>query len=332
MDSQVEGDQPTSNPRSNPPLSSPLDPTTGKANMPERPKNPGENQEDPTKELRREFRWFEVLSFGIQLLLAIVGIRALYIYGGQLQVMQRTLDEMKRSGSVATNQTWQAIGNMNWLARTTDEAVNTQAIAAANQNIQMRATVAEIAKLANATQESNKVARQATEAQTRPWIDVEGIPEIVDTSAGLSNSSPYTSVLFNIRLRNYGNSPAVLEQPPFVLMDFSKPVNEFFDHSNVCNKHESRILSTIFPNAAPITRGVYANTVESTSPVRPLEDRRWTFLGGCIVYKGSNGGGPYYTRVIYRVLFSDEITGASGGLRYRKISSGDITLAYIDAQ
>jgi hypothetical protein len=52
--------------------------------------------------------------------LAVVGIVALCIYSGQLKVMQGTLTEMKRSGGSATWQMWEAIGNINWLAKTMD--------------------------------------------------------------------------------------------------------------------------------------------------------------------------------------------------------------------
>ena len=46
------------------------------------------------------------------------GTRRYTIYaGGQLQVMRDTLAEMKRIGQSATEQIWQAIGNINWLAR-----------------------------------------------------------------------------------------------------------------------------------------------------------------------------------------------------------------------
>ena len=45
---------------------------------------------------------FENLSLGIQVALAIIGIGALYIYGGQLTIMRGTLQEMKRSGDAAT--------------------------------------------------------------------------------------------------------------------------------------------------------------------------------------------------------------------------------------
>jgi hypothetical protein len=45
-------------------------------------------------ELAREFRWVEVASLAVNGFLAIIGIVALCIYGGQLRVMRGQLDEM----------------------------------------------------------------------------------------------------------------------------------------------------------------------------------------------------------------------------------------------
>ena len=49
----------------------------------------------------------------------ILAITCLFI-GSQWFVMRQTLGEMRSSGAAATNQLWQAIGNMNWMARTAD--------------------------------------------------------------------------------------------------------------------------------------------------------------------------------------------------------------------
>ena len=53
---------------------------------------------------------------------AIALSTVLYTYyaRGQLDTMQKTLNEMRSSGNVTTDQTWRAIDNMNWLAKTMD--------------------------------------------------------------------------------------------------------------------------------------------------------------------------------------------------------------------
>jgi hypothetical protein len=61
-------------------------------------------------------RWKKLLEFiavGLAVMVAA-------IYGGQLLVMKRTLDEMKGSGSNATQQANQVISNLNWLAQSMD--------------------------------------------------------------------------------------------------------------------------------------------------------------------------------------------------------------------
>lgn len=49
-----------------------------------------------------------------------VGIWQASIYHAQLTAMQGQLDEMKRTGEQSTEQTWSAIGNINWMARSAD--------------------------------------------------------------------------------------------------------------------------------------------------------------------------------------------------------------------
>jgi hypothetical protein len=59
--------------------------------------NSAEQQQDTAKELAREFRWVEIGQFVVNGILAVIGIIALCIYGGQLKVMRGQLDEMSAS-------------------------------------------------------------------------------------------------------------------------------------------------------------------------------------------------------------------------------------------
>ncbi|MGB6973931.1 MAG: hypothetical protein WBD67_04530 [Terracidiphilus sp.] len=45
-----------------------------------------------------------------------------FISARQLATMRDTLAEMKRSGEQSTQQVWSAIGNLNWMARSTDQS------------------------------------------------------------------------------------------------------------------------------------------------------------------------------------------------------------------
>jgi hypothetical protein len=95
---------------------------------------------------------------GVNVLLALIGIGALCIYSGQLSVMQGTLAEMQRSGNAATNQTWQAIGNINWLARTMDGSLQ--------QNRQSMVAGTEQSKA------SLKAVIDASKLDQRAWVGV----------------------------------------------------------------------------------------------------------------------------------------------------------------
>jgi hypothetical protein len=62
----------------------------------------------------------EVLAAGILAAYTVAAFQQLEAIKGQLEVMQGTLEETTRAGQQATDQTWRAIGNLNWLARSMD--------------------------------------------------------------------------------------------------------------------------------------------------------------------------------------------------------------------
>ena len=62
-----------------------------------RGKSPGDDVGDVAKEIKREFRWFEWVSIGSNLILAVVGIFALKAYYGQLGAMKGQLTQMQGS-------------------------------------------------------------------------------------------------------------------------------------------------------------------------------------------------------------------------------------------
>lgn len=71
---------------------------------------------------------------------AAVGVAVIAALFACLQwfVMTKTLNEMKTSGDVTARQTWKAIDNLNWVARSMDEsAKQTQGLVAANQKMAM---------------------------------------------------------------------------------------------------------------------------------------------------------------------------------------------------
>lgn len=62
--------------------------------LPEQPDSNPPRQQNVTGELAREFRWVEGFQIGTNLLLAAVGLTALWIYYGQLKVMRGQLGEI----------------------------------------------------------------------------------------------------------------------------------------------------------------------------------------------------------------------------------------------
>ena len=75
--------------------------------------------DDLQKSLRDAEKWMIWLTGAMaffSLCSVAVGLLQWSVLNGQLAQMKNTLIEMKTSGAAATNQTWQAIGNMNWLA------------------------------------------------------------------------------------------------------------------------------------------------------------------------------------------------------------------------
>ena len=210
VDNQPTSHNPSAKPKGDTPLPSPPDPTVEKTDLPEKPADTSQSQQDPTNELRREFKLFEILSFAIQVILAAVGIGALCIYSGQLKVMQGTLEQMRHSGSVATDQTWQAIGNMNWLARGMDESVRQTQQAVASGKDQSK-----VAMEASAAQSKAAIDASVATARTdqRAWVGIVG----VDTIGGIvkeggdvaAKDARFTVQSVSVVLRNSGRTPSL---------------------------------------------------------------------------------------------------------------------------
>lgn len=79
---------------------SPENPPLGNAQAQNCGPNPSEAQD-----VRRELHWLEILNFGGQIILAVVGIIGVCIYGRQLGVMQGQLDQMGKQSTEIQKQT-----------------------------------------------------------------------------------------------------------------------------------------------------------------------------------------------------------------------------------
>src|ERR1019366_6300424 len=126
----------------------------------------------------------------------------------QVGIMQDTLSEMRRSGQESTNQMWQAVGNINWMARSMDLSQKSTQIAMADQVRKLQSGVDQTAKLAKGADTANGIAHEALETQTRPWLGIEG-SEAVVVEKNTSQTSTGFELTFSINLHNYGHSPAL---------------------------------------------------------------------------------------------------------------------------
>lgn len=103
-----------------PPGKSPADPMSINQRQVTGGATNAQQEVETASHLAKDGHWITHATFWIQVGLGIIGLFALWIYHGQLVAMQGQLDEMRRSGEQSTEQTWSAIGNINWMARSAD--------------------------------------------------------------------------------------------------------------------------------------------------------------------------------------------------------------------
>jgi hypothetical protein len=181
MDRKTDGDDPGNATPEEPLFPPPVNPAVKKTQVTSQSANIGAAQEEPPVEFKREFHIFEIVSLGVNVVLLLVGIAAVCVYRGQLAVMSNTLEEMKRSGQGAAEQTNQLIGNANWLARTMQGALE-------------------------ASERQNRDALNASIATSRTdqraWLGIKDIT-LVNTL------KPGEHVIVGVNTLNSGKTPAI---------------------------------------------------------------------------------------------------------------------------
>ncbi|MGA7225954.1 MAG: hypothetical protein WBX16_24065 [Candidatus Acidiferrales bacterium] len=95
---------------------------------------------------------------------------------------------------------------------------------------------------------------------------------------------------------------AVDDTPRFVLATLSKPRILFWKSdlkTDVCGSSETRFKLPVFPRDTKekTVQGGRVETLITEGPPRQLS--------GCIVYYGTMGGGPYKTKAVHNVTYSD---------------------------
>jgi hypothetical protein len=150
-----------------------------------------------------------------------------------------------------------------------------------------------------AAEETNVENRNNLANQTRPWVAVVD-PANFDTSHG-------PTLKFDIWLTNYGQSPAIVVLTPFKLIHIRQGRPADFNEHNVCSRvgkskamlekavETNNPTEIVFPTKEGTTKREIWTESDGITP-----NGNYNFLIGCIAYRGPLGG-PYYTRVIYRL-------------------------------
>ncbi len=152
-------------------------------------------------------------------------------------------------------------------------------------------------------QKANRISQDSLEAQTRPWVLIEGDPSNI--------SATENEVTFELKLRNYGPNPAFISAGQvFNLTLEIRPKIAAFDYLEVCKRADDLISKTPYLNIIPpktegITQLVHATRGQSNARLggNPY------YMYGCLAYRGPNGR-IYHTRVVYRVQAHDSGPGA----------------------
>jgi hypothetical protein len=119
MTNENDSDKPATNPQGQPPSQLPVTPSApAESEIRADPNKRPASDKDTAKELAREFRWVEFAQLAVNGVLAIIGIFALYIYHGQLEVMSGQLTEMTKAREQAKVDNANAITAQQGIAQT----------------------------------------------------------------------------------------------------------------------------------------------------------------------------------------------------------------------
>jgi hypothetical protein len=185
-----------------PPSRPPVLPPNNDAVLREVKKNPSDTI-NVTVNLPRETRSIEWLQFGVSFFLAVVGVLAICIYGGQLNVMKRQLGQMV-SGGTQTDKLVEYAGQQAQAA--TNMAVAAKKFSDSASGIEANAKQAAkgIQRSAEAAKKSADIATKMFESQ-RPSIAIENteirhlangkVMEYFITLKNFSNVTAYKTII-----------------------------------------------------------------------------------------------------------------------------------------
>jgi hypothetical protein len=150
-------------------------------------------------------------------------------------------------------------------------------------------------------QEANRISHDSLEAQTRPWVLIEGEPSTI--------AATEDEITFKINLRNFGPSPAIVSSSQEfglridlkgMLADFDK-ICKAADDSIGDMENPARFVSVVPPRTEGISQSASAVT-DRSHRTRLGDNPYWMY--GCIAYRAPNEH-IYHTRVVYQVQAHD---------------------------
>lgn len=258
-------------------------------NKGDRDKQTGGTEEKQQPALKGAKKWLLRHVTPMNLLTLVIAAAAWAQYRvtqGQLIVMQGQLDEGKRSGQIATQQMWSAIGNMNWMATTTDESLK---------------------QAGRAIEES----RKRSIADQRPYVTIH--------TSGTIRVLPERPLEFNVQLINWGKTLALnvtIVAAVWFGEGIEQSINRFF--SDAPSEHPGRVDDMyLIPNIGngDAKSPSFEYTTITSAPRSP-SDKAITFItsheGGARVagrcwYKDTYGKW-YHTDFCYMTLLSGAVS------------------------
>jgi len=167
-----------------------------------------------------------------------------------------------------------------------------------------------------ASQQSNTLAREAIEAQNRPWLGIDGDITNPRTEIIPGANPPVEEVSFNFNLRNYGQSPATQVAYRFRLASGIPKPSLFQVPDDICSSVEERSSRK---NSRPVLKTVFlheGNNVPEEGAADSLPGSLdGNLMVGCIAYQAL--GNIYNTRVIYRLANGALLT--QGPVQYNPV-------------
>ena len=184
MTDENNRDTPSNRP-DNDPISQPqIETPPQKGEMGKKGNTATDGNQNPAKELAREFRWVEFAQIGSNVVLAIVGIIALCIYNGQLGAMKGQLEQMQGS------------------SKQTDQLIclyRQQVNKLGEQVAKLDASIGATNRLADEAKRSADTAHQVFLFSNRPYVGMLAMP--------ISEDSKTHLVTIHAIIKNFGSVP-----------------------------------------------------------------------------------------------------------------------------